>query len=64
MTPIFIRLTSGDHINLASAWSVKQYPDAEGKALQIWYSENEAVVVDDLEDIQSIEKALSKLRLL
>jgi hypothetical protein len=62
MTAMYIRLTSGDHINLATAWSVKQYPDAEGKALQIWYSENEAVIVDDVEDIQTIEKALSKLK--
>jgi hypothetical protein len=62
MTPIYVRLTTGDHINLAAAWSVKQYPDAGGKALQIWYSENEEVVVDNLEDVQNIEKALSKLK--
>jgi hypothetical protein len=61
-TAIYVKLTSGDHINLATAWSVKQYPDIEGRALQIWYSENEAVVIDDPEDIQNIEKALSKLK--
>lgn len=62
MIPIYVRLTNGDYINLATPWSVKQYPDAEGKALQIWYSENESIVIDNLEDIQNIEKALSKLK--
>ena len=59
---MYVKLTNGDYINLTTAWSVKQYPDAEGRALQIWYSENESIVIDNLDDIHSIEKALSKLR--
>ncbi len=62
MTPVYVKLSTGDHINLATAWLIKQYPDLYGQALQIWYSENQAILVDDPEDVQSVERALGKLR--
>lgn len=56
---MFLKLATGDHVNLAAVAYVKQYNDPDfGRLYRLFFTEQVIFTVSGTEDVKKIEMAL------